>query len=48
MVAKALRITEKVDSDFFQPLEKKHREFLMALGTLTKANGGSKPLGITY
>jgi DNA-binding MarR family transcriptional regulator len=39
MVAKALRIAEKVDSDFFRPLEKKHGEFLMALGTLTKANG---------
>ena len=38
-VAKALRIAEKVDSDFFQPLEKKHGEFLMALGALTKANG---------
>jgi DNA-binding MarR family transcriptional regulator len=38
-VAKALRIAEKVDADFFQPLEKKHGEFLMALGALTKANG---------
>ena len=38
-VAKALEIAEDVDSNFFQPLEKKHGEFLMALGTLTKANG---------
>ena len=38
-VAKALRLAEKVDSDFFQPLEKKHGEFLMALGALTRANG---------
>jgi DNA-binding MarR family transcriptional regulator len=38
-VAKALRIAEKVDSDFFQPLEKKHGEFLTALEVLTEANG---------
>ena len=37
-VAKALIIAEKVDSDFFQPLEGKHDEFLTALGALTKAN----------
>ena len=38
-VAKALRIADKVDSDFFRPLEGKYGEFLMALGALTKANG---------
>jgi len=38
-VAKALRIAEKVDSDFFRPLERNYGEFLTALGTLTRANG---------
>jgi DNA-binding MarR family transcriptional regulator len=37
-VAKALRIAEKVDSDFFRPLERKYDEFLTALGALTTAN----------
>jgi len=38
-VAKALGIAEKVDSDFFRPLESKYGEFLTALGALTNANG---------
>lgn len=38
-VAHGLRVAEKVDSDFFQPLKGKQGEFLMALVSLTKANG---------
>jgi DNA-binding MarR family transcriptional regulator len=41
-VAKALQIAEKVDSDFFRPLERKYNEFLMALAALTKANGNEE------
>ena len=37
-VAKALRTAEKVDSDFFLPLEGKYGDFLTALGALIKAN----------
>jgi MarR family transcriptional regulator, transcriptional regulator for hemolysin len=41
-VAKALRIAESVDSDFFRSLEGDYGEFLKELGALTKANGAEE------
>jgi DNA-binding MarR family transcriptional regulator len=38
-VAKALKIAENVDSDFFRSLRGNYSEFLLELGALTKANG---------
>jgi DNA-binding MarR family transcriptional regulator len=41
-VAKALRIAESVDSDFFRSLERNYGEFLKELGALIKANGAEE------